>query len=122
MVPREPIPDAELDVLKLLWANESMTARELTKAIYGDANNSTIGTVQKLLQRLERKRCVRRDRSEHVHRFSPKVTQEEVAARHLDSIARKVADGSLAPFITHLVQSKRLSGEEKEAIRRLLDE
>lgn len=120
--PQELITDAELEVLKLLWANKSMTARELTEAIYGDTDNSAIGTVQKLLQRLEGKQCVRRDRRQHVHRFSASVTQQEIAARHLDSIADKVTDGSLAPFITHLVKSKRLSDEEKEVIRQLLDE
>lgn len=120
--PKEPIPDAELQVLKRLWSAESMTARELAETIYGRADNSTVGTVQKLLQRLEQKRCVKRDRSGFAHRFSAKVTQADVAGRHLDSIARKVADGSLAPFISHLVQAKKLSEKEKEEIRRLLEE
>src|SRR5262245_35500376 len=55
--PTDPIPDAELQVLKLLWATESLTARELAVAIYRVADNSTVGTVQKLLQRLEKKGC-----------------------------------------------------------------
>jgi predicted transcriptional regulator len=121
-LPKEALPDAELEVLKLLWASGSMTARELAGAIYGEANNSTIGTVQKLLQRLEEKRCVKRDRRRFAHRFSAKVTQSAVAGRHLELLARKVADGSLAPFITHLVRGKKLSEEEKDHIRRLLDE
>lgn len=120
--PKTPIPDAELQVLKLLWANESATARELAEAIYGVADNSTVGTVSKLLKRLEHKRCIKRDRSQFAHRFSAKVTQADVAGRHLDSIARKVADGSLAPFITHLVQAKKLSRKDKEEIRKLLEE
>jgi predicted transcriptional regulator len=121
-LPTEPIPDAELQVLKLLWAHESMTARELAEAIYHVADNSTVGTVQKLLQRLEKKGCVKRDRSQFAHRFSAKVTQTAVAGRQLDLLAKKVADGSLAPFITHLVQAKRLSAEERQEIRRLLGE
>jgi len=120
--PKEPIPDAELQVLKLLWGAESMTARELAETIYGGADNSTVGTVQKLLQRLEKKGCVRRDRRQFAHRFSAKVTRADVAGRHLDSIARKVANGSLVPFITHLVQAKKLSTAEKDEIRRLLEE
>ncbi len=120
--PKEPIPDAELQVMKLLWAAESLTARELAETIYGTADNSTVGTVSKLLKRLEDKRCVRRDRSGFAHRFSARVTQEEVAGRHLDAIARKVADGSLVPFITHLVHAKKLSEQEKGEIRRLLEE
>jgi BlaI family transcriptional regulator, penicillinase repressor len=120
--PTEPIPDAELQVLKLLWTSESLTARELAEAIYGAADNSTVGTVQKLLQRLEKKGCVKRDRSQFAHRFSAKVSQTTVAGRHLEMLAKKVADGSLAPFITHLVQARRLSAQEKEEIRRLLEE
>jgi predicted transcriptional regulator len=120
--PIDPIPDAELQVLKLLWAAESLTARELAEAIYRVADNSTVGTVQKLLQRLEKKGCVKRDRSQFAHRFSAKVTRSVVAGRHLEMLAKKVADGSLAPFITHLVHAKKLSAKEKEEIRRLLEE
>jgi predicted transcriptional regulator len=120
--PSEPIPDAELQVLKLLWANDAMTARDLAEAIYRVADNSTVGTVQKLVQRLEKKGCIKRDRSQFAHRFSAKVTQASVAGRHLEILAKKVADGSLAPFITHLVQAKKLSAEERQEIRRLLEE
>lgn len=120
--PKDPIPDAELQVLKKLWAAEAMTARELAEAIYRTADNSTIGTVQKLLQRLEKKGCVKRHRGQFAHRFSAKVTQPAVVGRHLEVFAKKVADGSLAPFITHLVQITKLSDDEKNEIRRLLDE
>ena len=120
--PIDPIPDAELQVLKLLWTTESLTARELAEAIYRAADNSTVGTVQKLLQRLEKKGCVKRDRNQFAHRFSAKVTQTAVAGRQLEMLAKKVADGSLTPFITHLVQAKKLSREEKDEIRRLLEE
>ena len=119
---REPIPDAELQVLKLLWAAESLTARELAEAIYKVADNSTIGTVQKLLQRLEKKNYVKRDRSRHTHRFSASVSQAALAGGQLEMLAKRVADGSLAPFITHLVQAKKLTQEERAEIRRLLDQ
>jgi predicted transcriptional regulator len=119
--PKEPIPDAELQVLKLLWSADSMTVRELAEAIYGDADSTAIGTVQKLLQRLESKGYVKRDRRQFIHRFSAKVSQQAVAGGQLELLARKVTDGALAPFITHLVKAQRLSEDEKNAIRRLLD-
>jgi predicted transcriptional regulator len=116
------IPDAELDVLKLLWSEHPLTARQITVEVYGEATPSNIGTVQKLLQRLEVRSCVERDRTEHVHRFSPGVSQTDVAASQLELLAEKVADGSLAPFVTHLVKARRLSRKEKAEIRRLLEE
>lgn len=120
--PTEPITDAELRLLRSLWQHGTLTAREIAEAIYDSSDSSTIGTVQTLLQRLERKRCVKRDRREFAHRFTARVSQSDVAGRHLDDIARKVSDGSLAPFITHLVTAGKLTPEERESIRRILEE
>lgn len=116
------IPEAELQVLKLLWAQDAMTAREIAAEVYGEATPTTVGTVQKLLQRLEAKQCVLRDRSQHTHRFSAAVTQTEIAASQLDLLAERVSDGSLAPFVTGLVRGRKLSRKEKAEIRRLLEE
>jgi len=120
--PKESIPDAELDVLKALWPNEPLTAREIATIIYGVPSTSNIGTVQTLLQRLEKKGFIKRDRSRYVHRFSARVSQLDVAGSQLEMLAEKVCDGSLAPFISHLVQARRLSRKEKDEIRRLLEE
>lgn len=120
--PYTPIPDAELQVLRLLWANGFMTSRELAETIYGVADNSTVGTVSKLLKRLEKRQCVKRDRSQFAHRFAASVTQSDVAGQHLESIAAKIANGSFAPFIAHLVDGRKLSERDKAEIRRILDE
>ena len=40
----------------------------------------------------------------------------------LQVLAEKLSDGSLSPFIMHLVQAERLSKKEKQALRRLLRE
>ena len=116
------IPDSELQVLKLLWANDSMTARELAESIYSSTDNSSVATISQLLKRLEAKDCVARDRSQFAHRFSASVSQSDVAGRQLETIAKKLTDGSLVPFITHLVEAKKLSKKDKAAIRRLLEE
>lgn len=121
-VPKSAITDAELGVLKVLWAKQPVNAREIAEQLYEEADSSSIGTVQKLIARLEKKRLVRRDRSQPVHQFSAAVTREEVAGIQLQEFASKLSGGSLSPFVLHLAQAKRLSKKEKEVIRRLLDE
>ncbi len=121
-VPKAFITDTELDLLKVLWSEEPLTARAIAGRLYGEENTSTIGTVQKLIQRLEEKELVVRDRREAVHRFSALVTREAVAGMQLQVLAEKLSDGSLSPFITHLVQAEHLSKKEKEALLRLLRE
>jgi predicted transcriptional regulator len=119
-VPKAFITDTELGVLKVLWSHPSLTARAIASRLYGEENSSAIGTVQKLIQRLEEKELVARDRREPVHRFSTLVTREAVAGMQLQELAEKLSDGSLWPFIMHLVQAEHLSKKEKEALRRLL--
>ena len=56
------------------------------------------------------------------HRFSVIVTQAAVAGKQLEVMADKLSDGSLAPFITHLVQNRRLTKKEKKDIRKMLED
>jgi predicted transcriptional regulator len=121
-VPKAFITDTELDLLKVLWSDQPLTARSIAGRLYGEENASAIGTVQKLLHRLEEKELVMRDRREPVHRFSTRVTRDAVAGMQLQELAEKLSDGSLSPFIMHLVQAEQLSKKEKQALRRLLGE
>lgn len=121
-VPKSVIPEAELEVLKVLWIQQPLVSRDLAQRLYGEVNRTSMGTVQKLLSRLEEKGMVSRNRSESVHLFSAAITREEVAGMQLEDFANKLSGGSLSPFVVHLVQAKRLSKKEKEQIRRLLDE
>jgi BlaI family transcriptional regulator, penicillinase repressor len=116
------IADAELRVLKVLWEHENLSAREITDALYSPTTGSEIGTVQTLLQRLERKGLVGRDRSHHVHRFRAKATRSEFAGRQLEAMVEKLTDGSLVPLLAHLVHAGGLSDDEKAELRRLLNQ
>jgi len=114
--------EAELAILQMLWDQGSLTARAIRDALYPAGTASQHGTVQKLLQRLEEKRLIERDRSQFVHVFRASVTRSEYAGRQLEQLAEKLTDGSLVPFLTHLVEARRLSARERKAIRDLLDE
>jgi len=121
-VKRRHLADAELAVMNLLWRNERLTAREIREQLYPDATKAQHGTVQKLLQRLEDKGYVERDRSLSVHFFSAAVSRDAYAGSQLESLAEKLTAGSFAPLITHLVEEKKISRDEIARIRAILDE
>lgn len=120
--PKSLITDAELEILKTLWDAPGLTAREIAERLYEGSPSSSIGTVQKLITRLESKELVLRDRQISPHRFTATATREQVAGMQLDEFAEKLSEGSLSPFVLHLVQAKRLSPQEKAQIRRMLEE
>jgi BlaI family transcriptional regulator, penicillinase repressor len=113
--------DAELAILKLLWEREPLTAREIREQLYPDGSPSDQATVQKLVQRLEQKKLVSRDRRSFAHSFRSATTREELAGNQLEALAKKLTDGSMVPFILHAVSAKKLTSDERMEIRRLLD-
>jgi BlaI family transcriptional regulator, penicillinase repressor len=114
--------DAELAILKLLWDRELLTARQIREKLYPSGTPSDHATVQKLLQRLEQKKLIVRDRQLFAHSFRATVKRERLAAEQLEVLAEKLTDGSMAPFILHAVSSKKLTSKEISEIRRLLDQ
>ncbi len=114
------LANAELAVMGLLWQADQLTAREVREELYPDATNQH-GTVQRLLQRLEEKGYISRDRSSGVHTFAAVTTREDYACNQLESLADKLTGGALAPLVTHLVEQNRISPDELDSIRAMLD-
>jgi predicted transcriptional regulator len=113
--------DAELAVLQQLWEVGPCTIRTLTERLYPPCSTSCYATVQKLLERLEGKGCVARDRSAAVHRFEAKLCREELIARRLRAVAATLCGGSMGPLLAYLVQAGNLSAAERRALRGLLE-
>ncbi len=119
---RQPsLANAELAVMELLWAQERLTARQIREQLYPDAGKAQHGTVQRLLQRLEDKGFVERDRDLPVHLFSATSSREAYAGSQLESLADKLTGGSLAPLITHLMEQKKISQAELDRLRQILE-
>jgi predicted transcriptional regulator len=117
-----PLANAELAIMETLWDEGPLTARHLRERLYPDAEKAQHGTVQRLLQRLEDKGFVLRDQRLPVHFFRAAVGREEYASRQLESIARRLTGGSIAPLVTHLLEQQRLTPQDIEQLRRILDE
>ncbi|MEM8669095.1 MAG: BlaI/MecI/CopY family transcriptional regulator [Planctomycetota bacterium] len=114
---REPLAKAELAIMDMLWQNERMTARELREALYPDAKKAQHGTIQRLLQRLEDKGYIERDRSIAIHFFSARVSRQAYAGQQLEQLAEELTSGSIAPLITHLIEEKKISRAELQRLR-----
>jgi predicted transcriptional regulator len=118
----QDVTEYELAVLQVLWESGPATIRQLTDAVYPGGGTVQYATVQKLLERLERKGFVRRNRSGPAHVFSAMIGREELLGRRLQDMAEKLCGGSLTPLLTHLVRTRRLSERERQELRDLIDE
>jgi predicted transcriptional regulator len=114
------ITDGELSILQVLWERGEAATREIAAALYEEVTDPKMASAQKLLERLEAKGCVQRDRSERAHRFRPLVSREEFLGSRLQALADRLCDGALVPMVTTLLRSKRLSRSQREQLRKLI--
>lgn len=115
------VTEAELAVLQALWDRGPCPIRSLAEAIYGRGDAASYATVQKLLERLEAKGFVVRDRGSSVHQFAASVNRDELIGRRLRDLAESLCGGSIATLASHLIGGKGLSDQERKALRKMVE-
>jgi BlaI family transcriptional regulator, penicillinase repressor len=116
------ISDAELDVLKVLWAHGPMTIRAIRAQLNKMGRRWAYTTVQTMLNRLVDKSCARRDETTHAHKFDALISRDELVDQHVGSLMQRMCDGKATPLLLSLTHGARLDADEIAHLRRLLDE
>lgn len=115
------VTDAELTVMHALWHDGAATIRQLTERLYPGGGPAYYATVQKLLDRLEDKGCVKRNRAAMAHVFRAAVSRDAIIGAQLRKVAEKLCGGSLTPLLTSLLQAESLGSAERQELRRMLE-
>jgi predicted transcriptional regulator len=119
--PVRDVTETELAILQALWDLGAATVRQLVERVYPGAGPSAPATVQKLLERLEGKSYVARDRGGPLHRFRATVDRGALISARLRGVAEDLCDGSMTSLLTHLVRTESLSRDDRRALRELVE-
>jgi BlaI family penicillinase repressor len=118
----QDVTDAELAVLQVLWDQGPATRRQITDVLYPGGGPAHYTTVQKLLERLETKRFVTKQRGGGVLTFRAALGKEELISRRLRDVAEKLCGGSLTPLLLNLVRADSLSDRELQELQTLIND
>jgi predicted transcriptional regulator len=114
-----PMPtDAELAILRVLWARGPSTVREVHEALQ---DGSGYTTILKLMQIMTEKGLVVRDESQRAHVYSTRATQQKTQRQLVTDLVDRAFGGSPAQLAMQALSSKKTSPEELAELRRLLD-
>ena len=114
------ISDAEFEVLRELWENPGITARQLTVLLMARTDWSE-PTIKTLLLRLLQKNAVCRERAGKVYSYRALIDKEEYRCMAGRSLLDRMFNGIAGDFFTCLVNNKSISREEIDSLRELLD-
>jgi predicted transcriptional regulator len=123
-VPRRPSSqptEVELQILRILWDESPVTARQIHNQL-AELRDTNYSTTVKMLSVMLDKGLVRRDDSVRPQVFRPAATQKRTQQGMLKELINKVYDGSVGSLVLQALASRKASPEELAEIRSLLDE
>jgi BlaI family penicillinase repressor len=124
MVPKREIPrptDAELAILRVLWWRGPSTVRQVQQVL--NAKKPTgYTTVLKLMQIMMEKGLLNRDESRRTHVYRPHRPAEKTQQQLVGDLLERAFGGSAQRLVMQALSAKRVTPEELEQIRKLLDE
>ena len=109
--------ERELDVMTLLWRDESGTVSEVQSALGTPLAYTTVLTI---LRNLEAKGFVRHEEEGRAHRYFPRVKQRAAQRRALKTLIDTLFLGSPEALLTQLVSDHDLTAEELRRMARKL--
>ena len=112
-----PITDAEWDVMNVLWEQSPRTAMEVAEVLQRHPK-----TVKTLLGRLARKGVLRYREEGNRYLYSAAIPRQRYVREESASFIDRVFGGETTPALLHFVRSSRLSQDEIDELRRILDE
>ena len=111
----------ELEILDVLWEREQATVREVHEII--NARKPTAyTTVLKLMQIMDDKGLVERDKNAKAHVYRARQAQDETQKNLVSDLLEKAFRGSALKLVQHVLETKPASAEELEEIRKLISE
>ncbi len=110
--------DAELAILRVLWARGPSTVRDVAEAM---GRQSAYTTVLKLLQIMTEKRLVRRDESTRRHVYEAAYSEDQTQKQLVADLLDRAFDGSAARLVLQALETRKATPEELAEIRRLID-
>ena len=112
---------AEWALMGALWARERGTATDIQRDLQ-DTQGWAYSTVKTMLDRLVEKGFVAYRRVGNVYEYFPNVHRKSAIARAMDEMIDRVLEGSMAPFLSRLIERRKLEPDELDELRSLLDE
>ena len=90
--------ERELEVLKILWRSEQLSAQQVLGEIAD--TDITLSTLQSTLERLYRKKLASREKVGRSYFYRASVSQSAIISNLLEDIAEQFSDGNMAPMIS----------------------
>ena len=115
---KEKLFESEAKVMEIIWERGPLSAKEIS-LIAADTIGWNKNTTYTVIKKLEAKGFIRRDDPGFI--CTPLVSQEEMQRKEAVSLLNRVFGGSRKALFSALLEDEKLSEQEAEELRKLID-
>src|SRR5690606_8864073 len=115
------ISDSEAVVMEVLWGEHPLAAEDVVARLSARSDWAE-PTIKTLLNRLLKKGAVRADRDGRRYLYSPVLDREAWVSRQSQGVVDRLFGGRVAPLVAHFSERGKLSQDDIDALRRLIEE
>ena len=115
------ISDAESVVMQVFWAHGALASDQVVAALIGKEKWQE-ATVKTLLNRLLKKGALRARKESRRYIYSPVLSRAAWLSAESHGFLDRLFDGRIAPLVSYFSQQKKLSKQDVEDLKRLIQE
>lgn len=115
------LPDAELELMMIIWEAQEPITRTEIEAKMDASRNVLPSTILSLLTRLERRGFVKKKKEGKINYYSALVEKDPYLKEESKGILNKMFHGSLKNFASALYDGESLSEEDAEELLAFLE-
>jgi BlaI family transcriptional regulator, penicillinase repressor len=115
------ISDAEWQVMNVVWESQPMTSQAIVAAL-ADENDWAPATVKSMLHRLVKKGVLTYEPDGNRYVYRSRARRENCVKQASRSFLDRVFGGEPASLLAHFLSNSKLSAEEVQQLRRMLED
>src|SRR5262245_31166008 len=115
------LTETELELMTILWKLGEGSVNDVIAQLPPE-RDLAYTSVSTILRILEQKKVIASRKEGRGHLYHPLIAKEQYEALTLQHVVKRVFDGEPTSLVRRLIESKGLSSNDLDEIRRLLDE
>lgn len=119
----QQISDAELEIMKIVWANreDATLFAYLTEELAAKGKPWQKNTLITLLNRLVNKGFLKATKIGRRNEYTPLVSEQEYQTAQTKKFLNKIYEGNVKGLVSNLIQGDLLADGEYEELKQLLE-
>lgn len=117
---RPELAKTELDVMKVLWDGEKLSAREVHERL-ADAQGWAYSTTRTVLERMVTKELVAKDRFHGIYVYRPAISKAAGLAPLVREFASRVLEMDARPVVSLFAEGGNLTDDEVAELAQILE-